>query len=574
MYIKSLIISSETKGPIRNIEFHKGLNLIVDNTVRTDDTQTGNNVGKTTVLRLIDFCLGNSATSLYQDPENKSEQNSVVKDFLTNNQVMITLILVDNLDNPSREVVIERNFLQRRDKIYRVNGENVGSKPAEINATLRKFIFPTLHVEKPTFRQLISHNIRYDEDRLTNTLKTLGAYGSDEEYEALYLYMFGCDYDQGEARNRILAKKDKEEAYKRRLEKSQTKGAYKVALGVIENEIVKYEQKKNELNINPDLESDVKKLNEIKVELNRVLGELTSLSIRRDVIKEAEADMMNRRFDDDMDQLRVIYEQACSFIPEMQHSFEELVSYHNQMLVNKTKFMTQEIPGLEEKMKVITTRVNQLRKEESKLQVAITASDTFADLEDIIKQLNELYQKKGACESAIHSITEVEDIISELNADLMKIDGNLFSSNFQDQINRQLAKFNVIFSDFSERLYEEQYAIKCDPVTKKGKQIYKFAPIDVNFSTGKKQGEISCFDLAYTKFADSECIPCLHFLLSDKKELVHGNQLNKLSQIANEENIQFVASILEDKLTPELKDSNNYVLELSEEDKLFRIESL
>ena len=82
----------------------------------------------------------------------------------------------------------------------------------------------------------------------------------------------------------------------------------------------------------------------------------------------------------------------------------------------------------------------------------------------------------------------------------------------------------------------------------------KFATIDVNFSSGKKHGEISCFDLAYTKFADIEGIVCLHFLLNDKKELMHGNQLNEIAKIANEENIQFVASILEDKLTDELRD--------------------
>lgn len=574
MYIKNLFISSETKGSIRNIEFHRGLNLIVDKTVQSNETQTGNNVGKTTVLRLIDFCLGCNATSLYQDPENKSEQNLKVKEFLTKEQVTITLILVDNLDTPSHKVVIERNFLQRKNRVYKVNGENVGSKPAELNATLRKYIFPTVSVDKPTFRQLISHNIRYEEDRLVNTLKTLGAYGSDEEYETLYLYMFGCDYNQGEARTRILTKKDKEEAYKKRLEKSQTKGAYKGALSVIENEIAKYEQNKAELNINPNLEKDVKSLNKAKVELNRKLGELTSLSIRKNVIMEAEADMMNRRFDEDLEQLKTIYEQACSFIPDMQRSFEELVSYHNQMLVNKTKFMTQELPELEEKLQSIQTRVKQLRKVESQLQISITASDTFEYLEDIIKHLNDLYQKKGAYESAINSIEEVENVISDLNKELEKIDENLFSTNFQNQINEQLAKFNVIFAKFSQQLYEEQYAIKCDPVTKKGKQIYKFAPIDVNFSTGKKQGEISCFDLAYTKFADAECIPCLHFLLNDKKELIHGNQLNKIAQIANDENIQFVASILEDKLTPELRNSNNYIVELSEDDKLLRIEDV
>ena len=235
--------------------------------------------------------------------------------------------------------------------------------------------------------------------------------------------------------------------------------------------------------------------------------------------------------------------------------------------------MTQELPQLNERIQNVQSKISALREEESRLQLSITSSDTFSDLEEIIKQLNEFYQKKGAYEAAINSITEVEDTINELNNELQAIDSNLFSPDFQEQINSQLAKFNVIFADFSEQLYNERYAIKCDPITKRGKKIYKFAPIDVNFSSGKKQGEISCFDLAYTKFADQECIPCLHFILNDKKELMHGNQLIKLAQIANSENIQFVASILEDKLPVELHNTSYYVVELSEDDKLLRIEN-
>lgn len=45
--------------------------------------------------------------------------------------------------------------------------------------------------------------------------------------------------------------------------------------------------------------------------------------------------------------------------------------------------------------------------------------------------------------------------------------------------------------------------------------------------SGKKQGEIICFDLAYAKFADKNDIPCLHFNLYDKMELAHGNQQSR-----------------------------------------------
>ena len=95
--------------------------------------------------------------------------------------------------------------------------------------------------------------------------------------------------------------------------------------------------------------------------------------------------------------------------------------------------------------------------------------------------------------------------------------------------------------------------------------------METNLSSGKKQGEISCFDIAYTIFADQEGIPCLHFILNDKKELMHDHQLITLADIANRENIQFVASILKDKLPEQLQKEEYYVVELSESKKLFMI---
>lgn len=63
----------------------------------------------------------------------------------------------------------------------------------------------------------------------------------------------------------------------------------------------------------------------------------------------------------------------------------------------------------------------------------------------------------------------------------------------------------------------------------------------------------------------------MDFLLNDKKELMHDNQLVKIAQFVNENNIQFVASILKDKLPDELNHSDNFILELSEDNKLFKI---
>jgi hypothetical protein len=64
----------------------------------------------------------------------------------------------------------------------------------------------------------------------------------------------------------------------------------------------------------------------------------------------------------------------------------------------------------------------------------------------------------------------------------------------------------------------------------------------------------------------------MHFLLNDKKELMHDNQLVKIAQLVNKNSIQFVASILSDKLPKELNKEEYFIVKLSEDDKLFRIE--
>jgi uncharacterized protein YydD (DUF2326 family) len=155
MFIKTLVISSGAKI-IREIEFHKGLNLIVD---ESEHQITGNSVGKTTVLKLVDFCLGASPKHIYVDHETKKQEYKLVKDFLIENKVLITLVLTADLDIGTDDTVIERNFLARKEIVRRINGEQLTED--EFETKLSSLLFPDHLVSKPTFRQIISHNIRY-----------------------------------------------------------------------------------------------------------------------------------------------------------------------------------------------------------------------------------------------------------------------------------------------------------------------------------------------------------------------------------------------------------------------------
>ena len=570
MYLSKLTISSPGKV-IRDIEFHKGLNLIVDETPE-NTTGTGNNVGKTTVLRLIDYCLGGDVDGIYRNPEDKHESYALVKDFLTGNNVIVTLILVDDLDTPLKKVEIERDFKTGRGSRIRINGRDITRK--DFVAELESAIFPEVKAETPSFRQIIAHNIRIDNLRLENTLKTL-TMGKNEEYEALYLFMFGCPNDSAARKTQLSQELDTEKKYKRRMERNRSKNEYKAALSVIESDIEKLVERKDNLNINENLQLDINSLNALRAEINKVTSRTSLLSLRRELINETVESFDKQNFGEDVVQLEMIYKQASAYVPKMQRTFKELVDFHNTMLENKKAFVAQELPSIQEEIESLSVELERLQEKETVMAEKVLKSDTYEELESIIVQLSELSRRKGEFESYVSQIETAEKAIKEKCEEMKKIDDGLFTEDFARRLEAQRDKFNKIFSEVSHEIYDEQYIISYDVYNQKGKQLYKFHITDVaNFSSGKKQGEISCFDIAYTVFADQEGIPCLHFILNDKKELVHGNQLNKFAEAVNKYNVQFVCSMLYDKLPPVLRKDEHVVVRLSQDSKLFRIEEL
>ena len=572
MYLKKLTIKTP-KEIIREMDFKAGLNLIIDDTDDVSSKTTGNIVGKTTVLKLIDFCLGADAKIIYTDTENKKDIYKEVKDYLTEKQVIIELELIEDITNQnSKTVIITRNFLSRKKAIRQINGKDILDK--DFHTELEKHIFPSINVKKPSFREIISHNIRYKDDSINKTLKTLDKFTNNVEYETLYLFLLGLERDDADKKQALTTKISQEVKFKERLEKSQNKTTYELLLKMIEDEIEKLNDKKNTFNLNDSLENDLEELNNVKYSINKLSSQISKMEIRKSLINEAKSELENNVSTIDTNQLKILYKEVTLNIDSVQKTFEDLLNYHNKMIVEKIKFISHDLPELESKLQGAKTQLNELLNEEKRLSKKISKGDTFEELEKVIEQLNEKYRIKGEYESAINQITEVEKNINDLNNQITKIDNILFSNEFENKLKEQLTKFNKYFSEVSQELYDESYALTYKVLKNKstGKPTYEFNSFNANMSSGKKQGEILCFDLAYLLFAEKENIPSLKFLLNDKKELMHDHQLIKVAEYVRDKNIQLVISILKDKLPEEALDTAHVVIKLSQNDRLFRIE--
>jgi uncharacterized protein YydD (DUF2326 family) len=566
MFLKSLKILNGN-SIINEIPFHKGINLIVDESPNdSSKTATGNNVGKTTVLRLVDYCFGGDGKNIYQDTEFKKQPNTTVENFLKNNNIIIEIELVADLDNPNSEtVIIRRNFLQRSKKIQEVNGENI-SNNNDFDKKLKEIIFKS-EVDKPTFRQIISKNIRDEKNKMTNIVKVLSSFASSEVYEALYLFWLGIDTEELDQKQKLSENKKKEENFQKRLKKEGELSLVLQQLAFIYGKLDELNQKKNLFVVNENYGKDIDELNNTKAKLNSVSTLISRLKIRRELILESKDDLEKEYSTIDSSQIKLLYDRANSLIPSLQVSFEDTLKFHNDLINEKLKYITKELPDLDSSINAAKAELKALQRQEKLLILSIEKSGFTEDLEAIILELNKLSEKKGSLEEQKRLWESSNEKLKSIESDLNSINDGIISKD--DLIQSRITHFNTFFSDLSNELYSEYYLLSPQK-TEKGYDLI-VTNIEGNPSTGKKKGQIAAFDFAYIKFADSLEINCLHFVMHDQLENIHDNQLNIIVDVANNLNGQYIVPILRDKVPVNIDISEFEVITLSQTNKLFRI---
>ena len=565
MFLKQLTIQSKD-GIIRKIPFHKGINLIVDETPLNYTRQTtGNNVGKTTVLRLIDYCFGGDGKNIYQDTEFKTQPNSIVEKFLREKEVVISIELVDDIDYAGKTVFIRRNFLLRNNKIQEINNVSI-TNDSEFDEKLKMEIF-TSQVKKPTFRQIISKNIRDEKNKMSNIVKVLNPYTKREEYEALYLFWLGISTDEQDEKQMLHAEKTKEEGFQKRLKKEGELSLIEQQLSFINMKIEELNTQKQTFNINEHYYEDIEKLNQVKNNLNQLSSHLGSLEMRRDLILESKNDLENEYTSINPFQIKTLYEKASILVPGLQKSFEETIRFHNDLVSRKLNYIVKELPDIQKTIAELRTKIAQLVKLEIDLTNKLQKTGIAESLEKIVVELNKHFERKGALDEQKRLWKNSNEHLEQINIRLNALTREIVSKD--NLIQSRITAFNKFFSEISNELYGEYYILS-STTNEKGYDLI-VTNIEGNPNTGKKKGQIAAFDFAYIQFADYFDINCLHFIMHDQLESVHDNQLNTLIKAASQINGQYIVPMLRDKIPIDVDVSKYEVLSLSQDDKLFKI---
>jgi uncharacterized protein YydD (DUF2326 family) len=402
---------------------------------------------------------------------------------------------------------------------------------------------------------------------MTNIVKVLSSFATDEVYEALYLFWLGIDTENLDEKQRLSETKKREENFQKRLRKEGELSLILQQLTFINGKISELNDRKKLFAINENYSNDIDSLNQIKLKLNAASTLISRLEVRRDLILESKNDLEQEFSNIDASQIKLLYQQAKSLIPEIQTSFEDTLKFHNDLIREKLKYITKELPDLEDKINKTRTELRELQKEEKVFSQIIEKSGFTEELEIIIVDLNKLHEKKGSLEEQKRLWESSTDKLRTIENELNNINIGIVSKD--DVIQNRITLFNKYFSELSNRLYGEYYLLSSQKKDKGYDLIV--TNLEGNPSTGKKKGQIAAFDFAYIEFADSLDINCLHFVMHDQIENIHDNQLNTIIDVANNINGQYIVPILRDKIPSNIDISDYEVISLSQTNKLFRI---
>ncbi len=562
MFLKNLVVSDKN-GVVREITFKKGLNLVFDVTTNRS-TESGNDIGKTTFLRAIDFCLGSDGTAIFTDPEFKTK-NEQVYNYLKNYSVEFKLTVKSV---KGTEYVITRGL----DRKPTINGEEFGLDLEDFKSNLGRILLG-LKTGKPSYRQLIKKFIRIDNHEMSNTLKFLHPSNPEDVYEAVYLYLFGFQDQDLLTQKSVLTRDRKRLSIQKLALKDFSHEALKQMLAVIDTNITEQERKKEKFELTDSITNEIKALESLRKHISELSIAISKLRIKYNLNLQTIEQLSKSRGNINPETIKSLYEEAKSSIPKLQKSFEEVLKFHESMISNKISFIQKSISSTESEIQQRDKQLNKYIGEEKEVLKGLSHKGALADLQKIDKELNLLHEEKGKKLSLIKTLEELTQNIKDINSNLAQINDQI--ADFEADLEKKITAFNLIFAEISRKLYDEQYVLSFEDHEGKAGSFYRFKINNVkgNVGSGKKKGQTTAFDLAYLEFLSKFAANTIRFALHDKLEEIHVNQLKTMFEIANGVDGQYIVAILKDKIEGfdlSLVESNT-ILTLSQNDKFLKL---
>lgn len=485
---------SANKESFKDIEFKKGLNVIVgEKSEDSSSKSTCNGVGKTTLIKVINFCLG-------------SQKDSLPIDHLDGWEFSIEMDLFGKRITATRSI--------SKDNIINIDGDThkfpypptptLFSKYYKLDdwkIVLGKALF---NFEKddnikynPSFRTLINYFIRYNKEFYNDPFVPFPKQSAvlTQLNNSYFLELNWRDASEAqEIKDEANKIKDLKRLYNEHILKDldsksmiKSKGALETEKIKLQTSIRRRERELNEFTVNEQYKS-------YEILANKLTNDLNNLSDQRLFLKkkleEYENSVESEHSDDSSDIENIYNELGFYFEKSVKKSLKEAKNFHEAIIRNRKEFLESEIENIQNNISAINKLMKSTDLELANVMKILNSSMAL----EKYRLLNDKnIEVKNELEKIKSKIKEIDDINNrEANLKTHKSEfGKKIRRNYEDT-KPNWSKAVELFDKNTRALYDEPGSLIID-FSDLG---YKFnIEIDRGRSDGIGNMKIYCYDL-------------------------------------------------------------------------------
>ncbi|MCQ9619243.1 DUF2326 domain-containing protein [Weissella cibaria] len=570
------IFKTDSGEVVREIKLQPGVNFIVDETTEANDT-TGNNVGKTTFLKLINILMGATDKKFLYLDKDTGNLEVKLRDRIENDKLAVSAELVSEGVNEKIRLEVE---LFERGK-HRINGEQYAIR--NYNLELNRILFGN-NLNVPTFRQLIQAFVRVKMDSENDKFLKYLEHTTTEQYRAIYNYLFEtADSTLDIKRNDLKSSLKKIEDAAKEFKKIDSVGDTRTISQIISSihqmiESVEREVSEIELQLANIINSKVflnnkDRIQDVRRQYSELTDEIAELSFKQMRHTEAVQAIQNESLVSTEDkETKKFFDEIKGLIPNVTKTFDELVAFNQKIQRNKIHYLQTVISSYNRRIAGLKTQQTELIETNGDL-MSIVTDDNLSRYEKLSRDLSDRRAELITLTNKLEEYSKFQTRIKDLKSQLAVLREEQQDDNStQKSITQKMVEFNSYFTAYSEKLNGERPYLVYDFQEEKNA-----FPIHVEalggLSKGTKKAMVAAYDLAYQSFAKENDKLVPHFIIHDVMENIDGTTLQNLIELVNTVGSQFIFAVLKEKLVSSGIDNgiieSHSVLSLSKEKRLF-----
>ena len=550
---------------LREIKFHDGINFI------TNKDDEGNQIGKSTALRVLNFCLGSDGDSIWKDPDTGIE-NTEVKELVVSGRCEFVLDIKFESINYSIKRKIE---LYGKKKIRLKRLAWINDSLFDTTDKFRNALAPFLgfQFKNPNFSKIKSRFIRLDKVTASRAFRYDDKFTSDDLYTLLYSYLFNFKGKESLSEEMILDKeKNKRHARIAALLNGKSEQNYKNKIEEIDFEIDTLHKNEEEFDFKDIQNKTLEKLNICRQKISKLSSEISNIDIKIDYANKTLNSYKEKDISIDVDEIESIYNEAKTLLPNIKKSFQDVLNFHNESINKKSQFIEKQIVKNQNMKSETQFSLNILLDEEKDIIQEISNESSLAGFFIIEKELQEKNKEKGR-------LSYIVDEVSYENTEINKLENKIQDLRLNnvknlEQLKDTLSNFNKYFRSTTKELFKTfSLSLNAEVDSKTNELKFSIVNQEKVSGDGAPRAASLAFDMALVEHVKSINSNLPSFTIQDYLESTDLDKLETLALRANKDKTQVIMSVLNDKLQlldPDFIEKNT-VLSLEKSDKFFKV---